>query len=114
MQNFTVVYHQKCEASLEFVAKSRKFLERYNIEYIDIYSEEFETEIIIDVVPILVQGSDVYKGKEAFDKLDNMDNISDNSNLTGKKSSKNLYTGLFVAPPDTGNEKKVTFDKKLI
>lgn len=111
MTRLTVVYHQRCEASLEFVGKTRKFLETHDIEYIDIATEEFESAIEIDVVPILVQGNMVFKGKEAFDRLEQLDKGDTNTLSKTKKSSGSLYSNLYIAPPETGKEKKVTFDK---
>lgn len=112
MSRITVVYHNKCGISLDFVAKTRKFLETHDIEYIDIDKEEFESSIEIDVVPILVQGSMIFKGKDAFDKLENLNNTNNKTLQNNKKTSGSLYSNLYIAPPDTGKEKKVTFDSK--
>ena len=111
MTKLTVVYHQRCEASLEFVGKTRKFLETHEIEYIDIATEDFESAIEIDVVPILVQGNMIFKGKEAFDRLEQLDKVDTGTLLKTNKTSSSLYSNLYVAPPDTGKEKKVSFDK---
>ena len=69
-----VVYHPNCRASTDFLIKASK-LQNYEIKYINVKEDNIETEIEIDVVPILIVDNDpnkIFKGKSAFDKVDKM------------------------------------------
>ena len=107
--SLTIVYHSNCDPSLELI-KLSKDLKGYDITYIDIYKDNFETELVIDVVPILIINHDVFKGEKAFNKIKELNN-------KGKKvlnrTGINMYKNMFVAPPDDEKTKKkqVKFDE---
>jgi hypothetical protein len=69
-----VVFHKDCKASTDFIMSVAK-LEGYDIDYIDIKTDKFETDINIDVVPLLIIGNKetgIYKGKDAFNKIEDL------------------------------------------
>jgi hypothetical protein len=70
----TVIFHKDCKASTDLILLASK-LQGYEIEYIDIATDKFETEIIIDVVPFIIidnSESGIFKGKLAFDKIEEL------------------------------------------
>ena len=75
MQNsMIVVFHKDCKASTDFIALVSK-LQGYDIDYVDIKTDKFETDINIDVVPLIIidnKESGIYKGKEAFNKIEEL------------------------------------------
>jgi hypothetical protein len=71
VNTLTIIFHKDCKASTDLILMASK-LPDYEIEYIDIGTDKFETEIVIDVVPIIIidnKESGMYKGKNAFDKI---------------------------------------------
>jgi hypothetical protein len=67
-----VVFHKDCTPSTDLVFRASK-LQNYNIEYIDVKTDKFESELVIDVVPlIIVDNKDIFKGKDAFDKIEEL------------------------------------------
>jgi hypothetical protein len=69
-----VVYHRDCKASTDFIILASK-LTTYDIEYIDIKTDKFETDIIIDVVPMIIidnKENGIFKGKNAFSKIEEL------------------------------------------
>ena len=72
--SIVVVFHKDCKASTDFIVLVSK-LEGYEIEYVDIKTDKFETDINIDVVPLIIidnKETGIYKGKDAFDKIENL------------------------------------------
>ena len=69
-----VVFHKECKASTDFIILVSK-LQGYDIDYIDIKTDKFETDINIDVVPLLIinnKETNIYKGKDAFNKIEEL------------------------------------------
>jgi len=67
----TLIFHKDCKASTDLLLMASK-LQNYEIDYIDIATDKFETDIIIDVVPFIIidnKEAGIYKGKAAFDKI---------------------------------------------
>lgn len=99
--SIVVVYHQECKASLNFL-NTLNDLPNYNIEYIDIYNDKIEADINIDVVPMLIiNNKEIYKGKEAFDKIQELKTVKDTNSKIGKK----MYREISIAPEDSSNKK---------
>jgi len=74
VRSITVIFHKDCKASTDFIVAVSK-LQGYEIDYIDIKTDKFETDINIDVVPFIIidnSESGIYKGKAAFDKLEEL------------------------------------------
>ena len=72
--NIVVVYHPNCKASTDFLIQVSK-LHDAELEYINIKEDKIESEINIDVVPLIIINNDpskIYKGKSAFDKLNDL------------------------------------------
>jgi hypothetical protein len=69
-----VVFHKDCKASTDFIVLVSK-LQGFDIDYIDIKSDKFETDINIDVVPLIIidnKETGIYKGKAAFIKIEDL------------------------------------------
>lgn len=113
--SLVIVYHKDCEPSLELL-KNVKELENFDIETIDIATEQCETEIKIDVVPILVVNNvDIFRGKDAFDKVNELIKTSNEKpkhGIMNRKSSvkRPLYSRNIVLPPPDDNTKKPVID----
>ena len=63
--NIAVVYHPNCKASTDFLIQISK-LQDAELEYINIKEDKIDTEINIDVVPLIIVNNDpskIYKGK---------------------------------------------------
>jgi len=105
--NLVVVYHPKCKPSTDFIIKTKQ-LKDVDIEYINILEDKIETQIDIDIVPLIILDNDehqIYKGKKAFDKLDELI-LQPNKNKPDKSLK---YTTKSVSfKHDTG--KKETID----
>jgi len=100
MVNLFVVYHTECLPSVRFLNEVKK-LKNYELEVADISVDKIETNISIDVVPTMIlNNKQVYKGKEAFDKL-----IELSSNVNSKKTAYSKEP--FIPPPDDGKANPV-------
>ena len=101
--SITVVFHKDCQASVNIISKVQE-LKDYKIDYIDIYNDEFESDIEIDVVPIIiVDNSEVYKGKDAFDKIEQLKNPLKSKKALGSSIYNRAIT---IAPEDPSSSKK--------
>lgn len=100
--SITIVFHRDCRASTDIISKMDD-LSGYKIDYIDIYSDKFESDIEIDIVPIIIiDNNDIYKGKDAFDKIEEL-----KKGKTPKKMGKRgIYQNVKIAPEDSGSKKK--------
>lgn len=87
---------------MELLTKIKPLQEKFQVNIID-YEEvdSSKTNINVEKVPVLViNDSDVLVGKNAFDKVDEIINFK-------PKKKGAMYQNLFIAPPDTGEKKKV-------
>tara|TARA_B100000035_G_C20995034_1_gene552069 strand:- start:690 stop:1010 length:321 start_codon:yes stop_codon:yes gene_type:complete len=97
--SITLVYHSKCQASINILPLLKE-IKNYDVDYIDIHTDKIETDIKIDVVPILILNNEhIFKGKEAFDK------IKDLNKKPNGKIGKPMYKSISIAPPDDSNKK---------
>lgn len=97
--SITIIYHQKCQASLD-ILPMLKDVSNYEIDYIDLSVDKVEADINLDVVPMLIiNNKDIFKGKQAFDKLEELKNKP-----TGKIGKK-MYRPISIAPEDETNKK---------
>jgi hypothetical protein len=104
--SIVVVYHPNCKPSTDFLIKVSKLTDA-NIEYINVKDDEIDTEIIIDTIPMIIinnNPNNIFKGKQAFDKVDN---LLINVEKKPKKESSNKYgkSVKFVEESDKKKEK---------
>lgn len=111
--NITVVYHPKCAASINFLIKTKE-LSDVVIEYINFQEDTFESDIELDKVPLIILNNDtskIFKGKAAFDKIDEIKNSS-----APKKGKTGLSYGqkaVTFMPEDTSAKMKIDLDAKF-
>jgi len=75
--SIVVVYHPNCKASTDFLIKVSK-LTAADIEYINIKDDKIDTDINIDVVPLMIVNNDensIFKGESAFKKVDELNQL---------------------------------------
>ena len=114
VSNITVVYHPKCEASMNFLIKTKELTD-IEIDYINYKEDSFESDIEIDTIPLIILNNDVsqiYKGKRAFDKLEE---IKVNKIPTKKNKNSLSYGNKSVTfmPEDGSDKKKIDLDAKF-
>lgn len=84
--SIVVVYHPNCKPSTDFLIAASK-LTHANLEYINIKDDSIETDIEVDIVPLMIIDNDptkIFKGKAAFDKIEDlMDNVNNFNKDTG-------------------------------
>ena len=98
--SITIIYHKKCQASLNILPLLKDL--KYDIEYIDLHSDKVEADIKLDIVPMLIiDNKDIFKGKEAFDKVESL-----KTKISEKKMGKKMYRPISIAPEDDSNKKK--------
>lgn len=110
----TVVYHPKCSASIDFLIKTKQ-LSNVEIQYINYETDSFDTSIEIDIVPMIIIDNNpmkIFKGKSAFDKIDEI-----SESLGPKKSKNGLSYGqknVTFMPEDSNSSKtKIDLDAKF-
>ena len=113
VSNLTVVFHPKCAASLNFLIKVKE-LQDIDIEYINYTEDSFETDIDIDVVPLIIINNDsnkIFKGKSAFDKIEDikLNNSGPSKSKRGLSYGKKSVT--FIQE-DSSDKKKIDLDAK--
>ena len=72
--SITVVYHPNCRASTDFIIKVSQ-LQNFDFEYVNLKEDNIESSIEVDVVPLIIIDNDpskIFKGKQAFDKIDSL------------------------------------------
>ena len=109
VSNITVVYHPKCEASMNFLIKTKELTD-IEIDYINFKEDSFESDIEIDIIPLIILNNDisqVFKGKRAYDKLDE---IKENKGPKRNKNSLSYGNKSVTFKPEDGSEKKVKID----
>ena len=72
-KSIVVIFHSNCKASTEFCSLVKN-LNNYNLNFIDLQNDELDSQIEtdVDVVPFICidnKKSEIYKGKDAFDKI---------------------------------------------
>lgn len=111
--NIVVVYHPNCKASTDFLIQVSK-LQDAELEYINIKEDKIETEINVDVVPLIILNNDpskIYKGKSAFDKLNDL--IANKPVKTAKKETGGVKYGKGVTFVEQSDKKeKIDLSKK--
>ena len=111
--NLVVVYHPRCKASTDFIIKVSK-LSMAEIEYINIESDRFETELDLDVVPLMIINNDpsqIFRGERAFLKIDELIK-KDSVEPSNKKETKSggVQYGRKVNFVEQSDEKKQRID----
>lgn len=113
VSNITVVYHPKCTASVNFLIKTKE-LSDIEIDYINFLEDSFESDIDIDVVPLIIINNDisqVFRGKSAYDKLED---IKHNNKVPKKNKNALSYGNRQVTfMPDDGKKTKIDLDAKF-
>ena len=109
VSNITIVYHPKCEASMNFLIKTKELTD-IEIDYINFKEDSFESDIEIDIIPLIILNNDIsqiFKGKMAFDKIEEI-----KVNKIPKKSKGSLSYGnkSVTFMPEDGSQKKVKID----
>lgn len=115
VSNVTVVYHPKCEASMNFLIKTKELTD-ITIDYINYKEDSFESDIEIDVIPLIILNNDVsqiFKGKRAFDKLEEI-----KVNKVPSKKNKGLLsygnkTVTFMHEDSSQKKVKIDLDAKF-
>tara|TARA_Y100000361_G_scaffold80133_2_gene70896 strand:- start:1265 stop:1615 length:351 start_codon:yes stop_codon:yes gene_type:complete len=109
VSNITVVYHPKCEASMNFLIKTKELTD-IEIDYINIKEDSFESDIQIDKIPLIILNNDIsqiFKGKRAYDKIEE---IKVNKGPKRNKNSLSYGNRSVTFMPEDSSEKKVKID----
>ena len=100
--SLVLIIHSKCNASLS--VQNKFIMNNIDVQIIDLEFQTVETQLEIDLVPILViDNNKVLKGKSVFDYLDELILNKNASKNNGKKKS-SLYSDLYIAPSDGGSK----------
>ena len=100
-EKITVIYHRECKPSMDFL-ELIKNLNGYKISLLDINVDTFDTDIDIDIIPFMYIGdkkSGIFKGKEAFDKIEEL--------IKSKKISKGVYGAMSTFKEDIKQKNEV-------
>ena len=90
--SIVVIFHNGCKVSVEFCSLVKK-LNNYTLNFIDLQNNELESEIEVDIVPFICidnKKTEIYKGKDAFDKIQSL--IEANK----KKEPRGIYDSSFT------------------
>ena len=103
-KSITVIFHPMCKASVEFCLLVKK-LDNYNLNFINLEKDDIDPEIEenLTVIPVLYinnKKSEIYKGKEAFDKIHLL------INANNKKESRGIYGSHVTFVEDTRQKKE--------
>ena len=111
--NIVVVYHPNCRASTDFIIAVSK-VPGANIEYINIKEDKIESQITVDVVPMMILNNSpnlIFKGKEAFDKVESL--ILNTPVKTAKKETGGVkYNKKVAFVEQTDKKEKIDLSKK--
>jgi hypothetical protein len=103
--SIVVVYHPNCRASTDFLIAVSKL--NADTEYINIKDDKIDTDLVIDVVPLMIINNDeknVFKGENAFKKVAELRSLeSSKENILNKQVSAYSKSVQFIEP-----EKKKT------
>jgi len=112
-KNLVIVYHPLCKASTDFILKCDK-LATYDKEFINLKDDKIETELNVDKVPLIIINNDqskIFKGKQAYDKLDELILKEEKPKKNANKSMKYGTKTNFIEPPEDKKE-RIDLDKK--
>jgi hypothetical protein len=103
-KSVTVIFHPNCKASVDFCSLVKK-LDNYNLNFINIEKDYIDPEIeeSLNVVPFLYiddKKNEIYKGKDAFDKIQSL--IETNN----KKESRGIYGSPVTFIEDTKQKRE--------
>jgi hypothetical protein len=110
--SITIVYHRDCKASTDFIILAAE-LRNYDIEYIDIKTDKFETEINIDVVPFIIidnKETGIFKGRAAFSKIEELKNFLPKKSIENSLKYDQPIT--YIAETSKGSGDKIDLDSK--
>lgn len=103
------VYHPQCNASIELLTKTKE-LNEITIDYVNLEEDKIETKLNVDIVPmIIIDNSEelIYKGKDAFDKIEHMLQKSNPYKRSNVSSGLRYGKGVvFVEEESKANKKK--------
>ena len=107
--SLVVVYHPKCKPSTDFIIKTKE-LKNVEIEFVNIQVDKIESQIDIDIVPLIILNNDenqIYKGRRAFEKIEAMirEPIKNKQDKTLKYGG-----GHAVFKPDDGKKTAITLE----
>ena len=112
VSNITVVYHPKCSASVNFLIKTKE-LNDVDIEYINYSEDSFESDIDIDIVPLIILNNDtsqIFKGIQAYNKLED---IKINNRPKKNKSVLSYGNKHVTFMPDDVKKTKIDLEAKF-
>jgi hypothetical protein len=101
-ESITIIFHSGCKASVDFCSLVKK-LDNYTLNFIDLQNDELQSELEVDIVPFICinnKKSEIYKGKDAFDKINSL--IETNN----KKEPRGIYDSSFTFVEDTKQKKE--------
>ena len=105
-----VVFHKDCKASTDFIALVST-LQGYEIEYVDLKTDKFETDL--NIVPLIIidnKESNIFKGKAAFNKIEDL--IKNPVKKSISNSLKYDQAINFIAEESKGSSAKIDLDSK--
>lgn len=112
-KSIVIVYHPSCKASTDFIIKCDK-LKTYDKEYINLKDDKIETELNVDKVPLIIINNDqanIFKGKQAYDKLEEMILEEETPKKAANKTMKYGTKVNFIVPTDDKKE-RINLEKK--
>ena len=101
-KSITIIFHPDCKVSVDFCSLVKK-LDNYNLNFIDLQNDEFNSDIEVDIIPFICidnKKTEIYKGKDAFDKIQSL--IETNN----KKESRGIYGSTVTFKEDTKQKKE--------
>tara|TARA_B100000287_G_C20644844_1_gene784752 strand:+ start:165 stop:494 length:330 start_codon:yes stop_codon:yes gene_type:complete len=104
----TVVFHPDCQPSMRLLSVISS-VPNIDIDYINYKEDEFDSQINIDILPLIIvgRGNEIYKGKGAFDKIEEL-----NTPVKDKKR-KSMYEKKVVFVEDKDKKKeRIDLDKR--
>ena len=112
--SIVVVYHPNCKPSTDFlIAASR--LTNADLEYINIKDDSIETDIEVDVVPLIIIDNDpnkIFNGKAAFDKITELVEKFKNVNNVNKEPGGIKYGKSVKFVEQSDKKEKIDLSKR--
>ena len=112
--SIVVVYHPNCKPSTDFLIAASK-LTSADLEYINIKDDSIETDIDVDVVPLMIIDNDpskIFKGKAAVDKITDLVEKSKNVNNVNKDSGGIKYGKSVKFVEQSDKKEKIDLSKR--